>query len=106
MISKLKNRITFQSNSSVSDGAGGYVNTPVNYYSCWAEIFRENQNKSNLAGNNALSDSIIFRIRDAESLNITKNLTILYKGNRYLISSIIDEFDGHQYLRITCATFK
>ena len=106
MISRLKNRITFQSKTSESDGAGGQVLTDVDYYTCWAEIFRETQNKTNIAGKDSLSDSIVFRIRDAQSINISNDLTIYYNGNIYLISSIIDEFDGHDYLRITCSTLK
>jgi SPP1 family predicted phage head-tail adaptor len=106
MISNLKNRITFQSKVSVSDGAGGEVLTDVDYYTCWAEIFRENQNKTNIAGKDSLSDSIVFRIRDANSISISNDLTIAYDGNIYLISSVIDEMDMKNYLRITCATLK
>jgi len=106
MISSLKNRITFQSKVSESDGAGGQVLTDVDYYTCWAEVFRENQNKTNIAGKDSISDNIVFRIRDAQSINISNDLTILYNSNIYLISSIIDEFDGHNYLRITCATLR
>lgn len=106
MISNLKNRITFQSKTSESDGAGGQVLTDVDYYTCWAEIFRENQNKTNIAGKDSLSDSIVFRIRDAQSITISNDLTIYYSGNIYLISSIINEFDDNFYLRITCSTLK
>jgi SPP1 family predicted phage head-tail adaptor len=106
MISRLKNRITFQSKISESDGAGGEVLTDVDYYTCWAEIFRENQNKTNIAGKDSLSDSIVFRIRDAQSISISNDLTIAYNGNIYLISSVIDEFDNDKYLRITCATLR
>ena len=106
MISNLKNRITFQSKISESDGAGGQVLTDVDYYTCWAEIFRESQNKTNVAGKDSLSDNIVIRIRDAQSINISNDLTVYYNGNIYLISSIIDEFDGHNYLRITCSTLK
>ena len=38
MIEKLRNRITFNTKTSVSDGAGGFVNTLVPYYTCWAEM--------------------------------------------------------------------
>jgi len=106
MISSLKNRITFQSKVSESDGAGGQVLTDVDYYTCWAEIFRENQNKTNIAGKDSISDNIVFRIRDAQSVNISNDLTILYNSNIYLISSIIDEYDNKNYLRITCSTLK
>jgi SPP1 family predicted phage head-tail adaptor len=106
MISSLKNRITFQSKVSESDGAGGQVLTDVDYYTCWAEIFRENQNKTNIAGKDSISDNIVFRIRDAQSINISNDLTILYNSNIYLISSIIDEYDNKNYLRITCSTLK
>ena len=106
MISSLKNRITFQSKTSESDGAGGQVLTDVNYYTCWAEIFRENQNKTNIAGKDSLSDTIVFRIRDAQSISISNDLTINYNGNIYLISSVINEFDDNNYLRISCATLK
>jgi hypothetical protein len=106
MISSLKNRITFQSKVSESDGAGGQVLTDVDYYTCWAEIFRENQNKTNIAGKDSISDNIVFRIRDAQSISISNDLTILYNSNIYLISSIIDENDNNNYLRITCSTLK
>jgi len=106
MISKLKNRITFQSKTEQSDGAGGQILTDVDYYTCWAEIFRENQNKTNIAGKDSISDNIVFRIRDAQSVNISNDLTILYNSNIYLISSVIDEFDGHNYLKISCSTLK
>ena len=97
MISRLKNRITFQSKTAESDGAGGQVLTDVDYYTCWAEIFRENQNRTNIAGKDSTSDNIVFRIRDAQSISISNDLTISYNGNIYLINSIIDEFDGHEY---------
>jgi len=106
MISRFKNRITFQSKVSESDGAGGQVLTDVEYYTCWAEVFRENQNKTNIAGKDSLSDNIVFRIRDAQSISISNDLTILFEGNIYLISSVIDELDVNNYLRITCATLK
>jgi SPP1 family predicted phage head-tail adaptor len=106
MISNLKNRITFQSKISESDGAGGQILTDVDYYTCWAEVFRENQNKTNVAGKDSLSDSIVFRIRDANSISISNDLTINYNGNIYLISSVIDEFDKNNYLRISCATLR
>lgn len=106
MIGNLKNRITFQSKISNSDGAGGQVLTDVDYYTCWAEIFKDNQNKTNIAGKDSLSDSIVFRIRDAQSITISNDLTIYYGGNIYLISSIINEFDDNSYLRITCSTLK
>lgn len=106
MISRLKNRITFQSKTSQSDGAGGQILTDVDYYTCWAEIFRDTQNKTNIAGKDSISDNIVFRIRSAQSVSISNDLTIYYNGNIYLISSIIDEFDGHDYLRITCSTLK
>ena len=106
MISRLKNRITFQSKTSESDGAGGQILSDVDYYTCWAEVFRENQNKTNVAGKDSLSDSIVFRIRDANSISISNDLTINYNGNIYLISSVIDEFDKNNYLRISCATLR
>jgi SPP1 family predicted phage head-tail adaptor len=106
MISSLKNRITFQSKTSESDGAGGQVLTDVDYYTCWAEMFRDNQNKTNIAGKDSISDTIVFRIRDAQSVSISNDLTILYKSNLYLISSIINENDDNNYLRITCSTLK
>lgn len=106
MISNLKNRITFQSKTAESDGAGGQVLTDVDYYTCWAEMFRDNQNKTNIAGKDSISDTIVFRIRDAQSVSISNDLTILYKSNLYLISSIINENDDNNYLRITCSTLK
>ncbi len=53
MIGKLHNRITFQSQSSVSDGAGGIVTTLVDYYTCWAQMSRNTNDRSDIAGKGA-----------------------------------------------------
>ncbi len=45
---RLMNRITFKSKTSVSDSAGGFVNTLVDYYTCWAEIVRDSESRTAL----------------------------------------------------------
>lgn len=106
MIGKFRNRITFQSKTYTSDGAGGFVLGDIDYYTCWAEIYRENQSKTDIAGKDSLSDSITFRIRYANSYDITNDLTIYFNGNIYLINSVIDENDDHNFLRVGCSTLK
>jgi SPP1 family predicted phage head-tail adaptor len=106
MIGKLRNRITFKSKTGVSDGAGGFVNTLANYYTCWAEIVRETNNRTNIAGKDSINDGITFRIRYTTSKTFTNALVISYKSNTYMINSIINEADLNQYYLISCSTLK
>jgi SPP1 family predicted phage head-tail adaptor len=106
MIGKLRNRITFKSKTSVSDGAGGFVNTLADYYTCWAEIVRETNNRTNIAGKDSINDGITFRIRYTTSKTFTNALVISYKSNTYMINSIINEADLNQYYLISCSTLK
>ena len=106
MIEKLRNRITFKSKTSVSDGAGGFVNTLVDYYTCWAQMVSNTNNRTNIAGKDNINDQILFRIRFTRSKTFTNKLVIVFKSNTYMIDSIIDENDLNQYYRITCSTLK
>lgn len=106
MIGKLRNRITFKSKTGVSDGAGGYVNTLADYYTCWAEIVGEVNNRTNIAGKDNINDGITFRIRYTTSKTFTNSLVIAFKSKTYMINSIINEGDLNQYYLISCATLK
>lgn len=106
MIEKLRNRITFKSLSGTSDGAGGYVNTETTYYTCWAEIVRQNENKDNIASKDNLDDNITFRIRYTTYKTFDNKLIIEFKGRKYLINSVINERDVNMYFLIGCATLK
>jgi len=106
MIGKLRNRITFQFKSSASDGAGGFVNTLADYYTCWAEIVRENNNRTNIVSKDSISDKILFRIRYTTSKSFTNRLVISYKSNLYMINSIINEADLNEYYLVSCSTLK
>ncbi len=63
MIGKLRNRITFNTKTSVSDSAGGFVNTLVPYYTCWAELVTNTNSRTNIAGKDSINDGATFRIR-------------------------------------------
>lgn len=106
MIGELKKRIIFQSKTSVSDGAGGFVNTPVSYYTCWAQIITDTNSRSDIAGKDNIADSILFRIRYTSSKTFDNKLVISYKNNTYNISSIINERDENNYYIISCSTLK
>lgn len=106
LISRFRQRITFQSKISESDGAGGQVLTSVDYYTCWAEVDRETENRNNITGKDSLSDNINFRIRYAPSVSISNDLTIYWNGNIYLINSVINENNEYKYYKIGCSTFK
>jgi SPP1 family predicted phage head-tail adaptor len=106
MIGRLMNRITFKSKTSVSDSAGGFVNTLVDYYTCWAEIARDNESKTNLVEKDSINGSITFRIRYTTSKVFDNKLVILYKNNLYLINSVINEGDRNKYFMIGCSTMK
>lgn len=106
MIGKLRNRITFKSKTGVSDGAGGYVNNAADYYTCWAEIVRDTNNRTNIAGKDNFNNDILFRIRFTTSKTFTNKLVISYKSNTYVINSIVDEADEMKYYLISCSTLK
>jgi len=70
------NRITFQSKTSVSDSAGGFVNTLVDYYTCWAEIARDSESKTNIVEKDSINADITFRIRYTTSKVFDNKLVI------------------------------
>lgn len=106
MIGKFHNRITFKSKTSVSDGAGGFVNTLVDYYTCWAQIATDSEDKTNIIEKDSLSNDINFRIRYTTSKTFDNKLIISYKSNLYLINSVIDEGDNHKFFIVGCSTLK
>ena len=104
MIGKLHNRITFKSKTGVSDGAGGYVNTLADYYTCWAQIATDAENKTDIAGRDSLSNDINFRIRYTTSKTFDNKLIISFKNNLYLINSVVNEGDANKFFIIGCST--
>ena len=106
MIGRLMNRITFKSKTGASDGAGGYVNTLSDYYTCWAEIASESNTRTNISGTDGIKDDITFRIRYTTSKTFDKKLIISFKDKLYMINSIINENDRNQYFAIGCSTLK
>jgi SPP1 family predicted phage head-tail adaptor len=106
MIGRLMNRITFKSKTSVSDSAGGFVNTLVDYYTCWAEIARDSESKTNLVEKDSINNDITFRIRYTTSKVFDNKLVISFKNNLYLINSVINEYDRNKYFMISCSTMK
>jgi SPP1 family predicted phage head-tail adaptor len=106
MIGKLHNRITFKSKTGVSDGAGGYVNTLADYYTCWAQIARDSENKTNLVEKDSINADITFRIRYTTSKVFDNKLVISFQNKLYLINSVINEGDRNKYFMIGCSTMK
>lgn len=106
MISQFRQRITFKSKSGVSDGAGGQVNTLSTYYTCWAQVVTDQNTRTNISGKDNINDTILFRIRFTGEKTFTNALVISYKSKTYMINSIIDERDEHQYFLIGCSTLK
>jgi SPP1 family predicted phage head-tail adaptor len=106
MIGRLMNRITFNSKTGVSDGAGGFVNTLADYYTCWAEIVTDSNTRTNIAGTDGFSADITFRIRYTTSKVFDKKLTITFQNKLYMINSIINENDRNKYFLIGCSTLK
>lgn len=106
MIGRLMNRITFKSKTGASDGAGGFVNTLADYYTCWAEIVTDNNTRTNIAGTDGFATDITFRIRYTTSKVFDKKLTINFKSKLYMINSIINEQDRNKYFLIGCSTLK
>jgi SPP1 family predicted phage head-tail adaptor len=106
MIGRLNNRITFQSKTSVSDSAGGFVNTLVDYYTCWAEIIRDSNSRTNVAETDGFASDITFRIRYTTSKVFDKKLVISFQSRLYVLNSIINEQDRNKYFLIGCSTLK
>jgi SPP1 family predicted phage head-tail adaptor len=106
MISRLTNRITFQSKTSVTDNAGGFVNTLVDYYTCWAEIVRDSESRTNIAGTDGFATDVTFRIRYTTSKVFDKKLVISFQNRLYMINSIINQEDRNKYYLIGCSTLK
>jgi len=106
MIGRLNNRITFQSKTSVSDSAGGFVNTLVDYYTCWAEIIRDSNSRTNVAETDGFASDITFRIRYTTSKVFDKKLVISFQSRLYVLNSIINEQDRNKYYLIGCSTLK
>jgi SPP1 family predicted phage head-tail adaptor len=106
MIGRLMNRITFQSKTSVSDSAGGFVNTLADYYTCWAEIVRDSESRTNIAGTDGFATDISFRIRYTTSKVFDKKLVISFQSRLYVINSVINEQDRNKYFLIGCSTLK
>ena len=106
MIGALKNRITFNTKTSVSDSAGGFVNTLVSYYVCWAEMVSNSNSKTNITSRDSLNDGITFRIRYTTGKTFTQALVITFKSRTYMINSIINEGDLNQYYLIDCSSLK
>lgn len=106
MIGRMHNRITFKSQSNVSDGAGGVVTTLSDYYTCWAEIRRDTNDKTDIAGKDNLNDDITFRIRYTTSKTFDNKLVISFKSISYLINSVVIEDDADKYFLIGCSALK
>lgn len=106
MIGRLMNRITFRSKSGASDGAGGFVNTLADYYTCWAEIVRDSNSRTNVAETDGFATDITFRIRYTTSKIFDKKLVISFQSRLYMINSVINEQDRNKYFLIGCSTLK
>lgn len=106
MIGRLMNRITFKSKTGASDGAGGFVNTLADYYTCWAEIVRDSNARTNVADTDGFAADITFRIRYTTSKVFDKKLIISFQSRLYMINSVINEQDRNKYFLIGCSTLK
>ena len=106
MIGRMQNRITFKSKTSVSDSAGGFVNTLVDYYTCWAEMVSDSNTRTNIASTDGFKDDITFKIRYTTSKVFDKKLVISFQNRLYMINSIINQEDRNKYLLIGCTTLK
>lgn len=106
MIGRLTNRITFNSKTSVSDNAGGFVNTLADYYTCWAQMVTNTNSRTNIAGTDGFADDITFRIRYTTSKVFDKKLVISFQGKLFMINSVINEEDRNKYFLIGCSTLK
>lgn len=106
MIGRMHNRIVFKLKVSTPDGAGGFVNLLGDYYTCWAEIYKQSNDRSDIAGKDNLSDDITFKIRYTISKEFTNSLIISYNDKLYNINSIVNQYDENRFFLIGCSTLK
>ncbi len=106
MINQFRERITFNTKTGVSDGAGGFVNTLSAYYTSWAQVVTRTNSRTDIAGKDSINDTITFRIRYTSEKTFTNALVITWKSKTYMINSIINEDDLYQYYLISCSTLK
>lgn len=94
----LKERITFVSYTTASDGEGGTTPTQDTTNTVWGQLTPLSQsralNEMQLAFNKAV------RVYVRYPLAVTTDDKILFDGEYYTIHSILDIDNQHQYLKI------
>lgn len=99
--SKMKERITFQSFTRISDGGGGWTETWSNiatHPTVWAQLVAKAGKEAMVADRLVATAVTLFHIRNRDDLDET--MRILWRGRAYNIRGI--RFEGHaeQYLTI------
>lgn len=92
-IGAYKHRVIFRSYTSVPDGYGGLVDTPVDVLSTWAEKdpLRSSRNLAEAQIN--MKNAIQFNIRWREGFEPDTKMKVVYKGLEYQIQSAVEDSD-------------
>ena len=101
MIGKLSERITFQSYSLVSDGAGGNTKTWANLASIptvWAKVEAKSAGEQFDEQRTTATGMYLFTIR--ERTDIDERDRIVWRGVNYNIRAVLRDGSRPQYLRI------
>lgn len=89
-IGNKRQRITFQVNTPLADGAGGWIENWATYYSTWADV-RYLSASRKLEENQVALDAVAeITVRWRSDKTITKSLRIIYRGRTLMIHSIIN----------------
>lgn len=98
-IGKFRNRITFQSETEISDGYGGSVTTWSDYKAVWANISTLN-GKERIQGQQ-IETEYTHKIY-TRFLNVNDKMRVLYKDRVFEIVSAINIEERNKYLEIMC----
>lgn len=101
MLSRQYNRrIEIRTVLSEPDGYGGHLAQDVAIGSFWAEVKQNSSFKDNTLGKADIKNSYTFKIRANPVLTPElNNLSIFYKGNRYVVNDI--KFDDELFREVT-----
>lgn len=103
MISRQYTRkIAIYKTTNISDGYGGNTVTDVLIGSYWSEVKQNSAFRDNSIGKSDIKNNYSFKIRANDNLTTDiDNLSIIYKGNKYVVNDIRYDDELFRFLNIT-----
>jgi SPP1 family predicted phage head-tail adaptor len=99
-IDEMRERVTFESLSTTSDGQGGVVESWVTYWTCWCAIKMSRGFEENFANKIRVVYDRDLYIRRKDGLDTT--MRVLFKGKYWQVKKIeyIDEEQFYQKISV------